>query len=134
MFTLNAHIADFGAALTQLPSPVHTHTRHNEKVLTEDLGGVTTAAYFHADVDVLELVVAHKEHGLKDLVPHGLREEAINGVSVDVQDTLSLFAVRNRDGILLHRRNTTQRTHNERAIEQHRHQASSPPCLQTTLG
>jgi hypothetical protein len=113
---------------------VHTHTRHNEEVLTEDLGGVTTAAYFHADVNVLELVVANKEHGLEDLVPHGLREEAINGVSVDVEDTLALFAVRDGDGILLQRRNKTQRTHNERAIAQYRHPTpSSPPCLPGTL-
>jgi len=93
--------------------------RRTEDKLTEDLRGVTTATHFHADVNVLELVVADKEHGLEHLVPHGLREEAINGVSVDVQDTLSPLAVRDRDGIFLQRRNRTgQHTHiqNEQAL------------------
>lgn len=76
------------------------------KKLTEDLGGVTATTYTHADVNVLELVVADEEHRLENLVPHRLREETVNGVSVDVKDTLSPLAVRDRDGILLQSANT----------------------------
>ena len=77
--------------------------------LTEDLRSVTATAYLDADVNLLELVVANEEHGLEDLVPHGLREETINRVSVDIQDTLSPLAVRDRDGILLKSANTMQK-------------------------
>ena len=84
-----------------------------ERELTEDLGGVTTTTHADADVNVLELVVANEEHRLENLVPHGLREEAIDGGSIDVKDTLSPLAVRDRDGVLLQSTNTTQRTHHE---------------------
>lgn len=84
--------------------------------LTEDLGSVTTTAHLHADVNVLELLVANEENGLEDLVPHGLREEVINGVSVDVQDTLTPLAVRDRDGIFLKSVHTTQRKQNEHPL------------------
>jgi len=77
--------------------------------LTEDLRSVTATAYLDADVNLLELVVANKEHGLEDLVPHGLREETINRVSVDVQNTLSPLAVSDRNGILLKSANTMQK-------------------------
>ena len=90
---------------------VETRTRqeiqtNGDKVLTKDLGDVTAATYTHANINLLELVVADKEDGLEDLVPHRLREEAINGVAVDVNHTplvlrLCSLAVRDCDGIFL---------------------------------
>ena len=83
-------------------------------VLTKDLGDVTAAAYTHANINLLELVVADKEDGLEDLVPHRLREETIDGVAVDVNHTplvlrLCSLAVRDCDGIFLKRREHTNK-------------------------
>ena len=82
-------------------TPRCTHLDAHTNRLTKDLRGVTAAAHLDADVNVLELVIADEEHRLKNLVPHGLRQKTINGVSVHVKDTLSPLAVRDRDGIFL---------------------------------
>jgi len=95
------------ATVLEHESDQETRDKHETRqARTEDLRGVTATTNLDADVNLLELVVADEEHRLENLVPHGLRQEAINGVSVHVEDTLPPLAVRDRDGILLQNTNT----------------------------
>ena len=102
------------ATVLEHESDQETRDKHETRqARTEDLGGVTATTNLDADVNLLELVIANEEHGLEDLVPHGLREETIDGVSVDIQDTLPPLAVRDRNGILLQTANTEQSREHE---------------------
>jgi hypothetical protein len=75
--------------------------------ITVHLGGVTTTPDPHADIDLLELVRAHEQHRLEDLVAESLRLEKLDGVAVDLQDALSALAVRDGNRVLLLRQEGT---------------------------
>ena len=61
------------------------------------LSSVTTTLHADADIDILEASVAQKEHGLEDLEAEGLRLQELDGLTIDLDQSTTLLAVRNSD-------------------------------------
>lgn len=77
------------------------HDAH--KILTVHLGGVTTSFHADTDVNVLKLFPTNQQNRLKDLVSQSFRLKKLNRIAVNLQQTISLFAVRYRNGVFLQR-------------------------------
>ena len=71
--------------------------------LTVDLSNATTTLHSDADVEVGESLSTEKEHGLDGLHSHALGLHHVNGLTVELHDSLTVLAVSNGNGGLLQR-------------------------------
>ena len=70
--------------------------------LTVDLSNATTSLHGDTDVEVRKALSAQKQNGLNSLHSHALRLHHVNGLAVQLHHALSVLAVSNGDGSLLH--------------------------------
>ena len=69
---------------------------------TIDLSNATSSLDGDADVEVGESLSAQKEHGLHGLHLEALGLENVNGLTIQLHDSLSVGAVSNGNGSLLY--------------------------------
>lgn len=70
---------------------------------TIDLSNATTSLHGDADVQVGETLGAEKQNGLDSLHSHALGLHHVNGLTVELHDSLTVLAVSNGNGGLLQR-------------------------------
>ena len=75
---------------------------HTHSLPTIDLSNATTSRHGDADVQVGETLGAEKQNGLDGLHSHALGLHHVNGLAVQLHHALSVLAVSNGNGSLLH--------------------------------
>ena len=76
---------------------------HTHSLPTIDLSNTTTSLHGDADVQVGETLGAEKQNGLDGLHSHALGLHHVNGLTVELHDSLTVLAVSNGNGGLLQR-------------------------------
>ena len=76
---------------------------HTHSLPTIDLSNATTSLHGDADVQVGETLGAEKQNGLDGLHSHALGLHHVNGLTVELHDSLTVLAVSNGNGGLLQR-------------------------------
>ena len=69
--------------------------------LTVDLSNATTTLHSDADIEIGEALGTEKEHGLNSLHSHALGLHHVNGLAIELHDSVTILAVSNGDGSLL---------------------------------
>ena len=71
--------------------------------LTVDLSNATTALHGDADIEIGEALGTEKEHGLDGLHSHALGLHHVDGLAVELHDSVTVLAVSNgNSGLLQH--------------------------------
>ena len=68
---------------------------------TIDLSNATTTLHSDADIEIGEALGTEKEHGLNSLHSHALGLHHVNGLAIELHDSVTILAVSNGDGSLL---------------------------------
>ena len=76
---------------------------HTHSLPTIDLSNATTSLHGDADVQVGETLGAETQNGLDGLHSHALGLHHVNGLTVELHDSLTVLAVSNGNGGLLQR-------------------------------
>ena len=75
---------------------------HTHSLPTIDLSNATTSLHGDTDIEVREALSTQKQNGLNGLHSHALGLHHVNGLAVQLHHALSVLAVSNGNGSLLH--------------------------------